>query len=190
MCASTIGRMARLGVVEAVSDGERWWIDPVDLDRYQREEARWITWVEAADVIGCNRHVVESLVRAGTLTTRQAPRPKPSILREDAEAYRPVWEAQQADRRRQRAARTRAAAVRDALRQPPDGSGAWLTPTEAAERLGMSRQGVQNRINQGRLPATQIGRRWWVRSDHVEIVLNAEAFHHDRRLADSTSGRK
>jgi len=184
---STASRMARLGQIGAVRDGKNWWIETAALDEHEREEARWITWVDAAERIGCNRHVIEQLVNDGTLTTRQVARAKPSILRASVDSYRPVWKEAQAERARRRRSKREEQRRRHALQQPPDPDHEWLAPAEAAEALGLSKSGIRLRVTRETLPATRVGKRWWIRRDHVDHALHAAAYHRDRAETVATT---
>lgn len=44
----------------------------------------------------------------------------------------------------------------------------WMTPTEAAVALGVTRQRVSQLIHAGKLSPMKRGRRWWVTADSVE----------------------
>lgn len=103
------------------------------------------------------------------------------MLRDSAASYRTVWTAAQEARAREQRDRQDQEHQRRALNRPPPQVGEWLTPAEAGDLLGLTANGVKRRIARETLPATQVGRRWWVRRDHIESVLNAAAFR--RRAA-------
>lgn len=66
------------------------------------EEAKWITWLEAKEVIGAPRHIVESWIRDGRLRTRNAARAKASVERLSAEAMAVEWQGIAAERQVER----------------------------------------------------------------------------------------
>ena len=63
----------------------------------------------------------------------------------------------------------------------PDHDHEWLTPSQVAELLGVTKPAVQGRINRGRLPAVKNGGRFWVRRDLLEQVEAARLVRKTRR---------
>jgi excisionase family DNA binding protein len=47
-----------------------------------------------------------------------------------------------------------------------------LSTSEVAERLKISKQHARALINEGKLPATKVGRDWVVNSDDLKLVAN------------------
>jgi excisionase family DNA binding protein len=174
-CEDTVRRMARNG--KLASRRERLWLVHRDaVAAYAAEEARWITWVEAARLIGAPRHVVESWIRDGRLRTRNVPRAKPSVERLSAEALAVEWRAIVTEREARRRARQRSLDARRRLASPPADGEMWLTPSQAAELLGCSQQAVRNRVHSERLPGIQRAGRIWLRRRDVEQAARAAAF--------------
>lgn len=177
-CEDTVRRMARDGRLP--SRRESRWLVPRDaVTAHAAEEARWITWVQAAQMIGAPRHIVESWIRDGRLRTRKAPRQKASVERISAEALAVEWRSMVTERE----ARRRRVEARKRLAHPPDDGEDWLTPRQAAELLGCSQQAVRNRVHSERLPGIQRGRRIWLRRGDVEQVARAQVFRHNSALA-------
>jgi excisionase family DNA binding protein len=46
----------------------------------------------------------------------------------------------------------------------------WMTTTEAAQRLGVTRQAIRKAIAAGRLPAQRLGDRWVVDPTDIELL--------------------
>jgi excisionase family DNA binding protein len=185
-CEDTVRRMARSG--KLTSRRERLWLVHREaVAAYAAEEARWMTWVEAAQIIGAPRHIVESWIRDGRLRTRRAPRAKPSVERLSAEALAIEWRAIVTEREAKRRARQRSQEARRRLASPPADGDTWLTPSQAADLLGCSQQAVRNRVHSERLPGVQVGGRIWLRQRDVEQAARAAAFPSSARSIKWTS---
>jgi len=170
-CEDTVRRMARNGRLQSRREG-RWLVRRDAVTAHAAEEARWITWVQAVQVIGAPRHIVESWIRDGRLRTRRAPRQKASVELLSAEALAVEWRSIVAERE----AKRRSEEARKRLAHPPDDGDDWLTPRQAAELLGCSQQAVRNQVHSGRMPGIQRGRRIWLRRRDVEQVCRAAEF--------------
>lgn len=146
-------------------------------------EDSWITWVQAAELIGVSTTTINNMVRDGRLEHRPGPRKQPSVSLVSArqvaadrrEAQRAAEEAaaERAQARRDRAARR--AEAHAAANQPPDDGDVWLSMTETALLLGITKAAVRQKIAADRLPATRHGRRWWIRRQHAENLAAARA---------------
>ena len=170
--ASTVRRLARQGDLVG-HHGERLWVSTASVEAHEAEEARWVTHVEAASLIGCTRHDVARLVDAGELAHRVAPRRRPSIDREAAAAFRPLWtERQEA---LQQAIQERHAARRPAT-APPDDGDVWVSTATAALALGITPNAVRQRVERGTLPHRRTAARLWFRRGDVEAAAAAQAF--------------
>lgn len=62
----------------------------------------------------------------------------------------------------------------------------FLTVAEVAERLRVSAMTIYRWIEEGRLPAVQIGKQYRVREDHLDEILESSRVAVDR--ADPWSG--
>lgn len=168
---STAHRLAALGLVEAEGGNGGWrWFNAASVEAYKAEEARWVSWEQAAELLGAStRHDVQRLIAEGQLTTRAVTGSRPSVLAEAVISYRPTWQAA----REAREAAARARAAQHAWSRPPDDGHKWIGVAEAAAILGLSPSGVRLRLNTERLPGIH-RRRWWMRREHIEQVARAE----------------
>lgn len=125
-------------------------------------ESAWLTWPQAAELVGCPVSTVETYVRAGRIENRSA---KPSLKRESVEEFAAWW--RQETVRRQQAKRDRAS--RDDRRiRPPEPQG-WIQTREAAKRLGHAdADHIVWLVRQGKLEGRKVGVRWWVRETEVD----------------------
>ncbi|MEI5672990.1 MULTISPECIES: hypothetical protein [unclassified Nocardioides] len=122
------------------------------------ETPDWLTWPQAAELVGCPVPTVEHYVRTGRIVRRPGQgRRGGSLQRESVEEFAGWWRERIAglqERRQDREARR----IR-----PPEPEG-WIQATEAAERLGYAHSDhVVYLARQGRLEARKVGVRWWVR---------------------------
>ena len=122
----------------------------------------WITYQQAAAILGCHISNVPKLVAKRHLQTRGY-KQKSNLDRAEVEAL---------------AERRRAEGQRRILRQPasraidrrPDSDHEWLSTSQTASLLGVTTPAVLKRVHRDRLPAvTNLGR-CWVRRDHLEMV--------------------
>lgn len=128
----------------------------------------WITRAEAAQILGCHVSTVDKYSAAGLLSRRGARRSLPSLQLTEVKALanRLIIEAE---------ARAAVARRRQAHRRPgpPDDQHEWLTTTQAAAVLGISRARVGQKATNGTLPFTPVKGRRWFRRDHLELVRQA-----------------
>lgn len=132
----------------------------------------WVSILEASRLIGCGHGPVERMVRQGLIERRAAPRGVPSLRRASVLAagrVRPREQTAQERARQQRAAARR-------LTDPPDDDRVWLSSSTAALALGLSANRVRQLAEGGRLPATMVGTKLWLRRDDVERAAAARAF--------------
>lgn len=126
----------------------------------------------AAEITGLSAYVIAHASRHDMIQRRPKPRKgRPSLDQSSVLEF--------AARRRRtddlkESLRQTALNERNARSSPPQDGHRWLTPTGAATVLGRSRSGVGLMIRQERIPATKVGRRWWIRLDHIERLLAAE----------------
>lgn len=134
----------------------------------------WITATQAASLTGLTAAVIAHASRAGLIELRPKPRKgRPSLARTSVVAF--------ADRRRRAEEareheRLRARRSREAAYAAPHDEHDWLTVSQVAHLMGRSRSGIGLMIREERIPATKVGRRWWIRRDHVERIRAAELF--------------
>jgi excisionase family DNA binding protein len=124
----------------------------------------WVTYAQAADILGCHVSAVPKMVRRGELNTRG--RQRGALSREQVEelAYR-----RRTDRQRPKGR----AHSRPRIDHRLDHEHEWLTPCQVADLTGVTAVAVRRRIHRGRLPAVESGGRLWVRYDHLQLVERA-----------------
>jgi excisionase family DNA binding protein len=101
------------------------------------------------------------------------------LCRTSIEAYAPVFAEQRAEARRHQAEVQRARAERSG--GPADGD-VWLNVETTALVLGLSTSRVLQLVHAELLPATHIGRRWWLRRTAIEQAAAVRTF---RKRMDS-----
>lgn len=122
-------------------------------------EDEWVSWPEAAAIVGCPIPTIDWYSRVGRIEKRPFRGSRPSLRRASVLEFAAWWEQRQRLRQQSRAAGVTAAAGR--TRRPPDLSG-WLCTREGAEVLGVSEGHVLWLIGHHRLDALRRGGRWWV----------------------------
>lgn len=173
---SSVARWAEAGLlVVSVAAGEAQ-LSRESVSRLVAERAAdaqgWVSQADAAAIVGCSHARVPELVAQGLLIQRPGPRGQASISRESADEAAQVWADRQAAAHAAREAR---AAKRPSNAAPNDGQ-VWVTTETSALALGMSRNGVGERIRAGTLPAVLRGNRYWLRRTDVETASAARAF--------------
>ena len=135
--------------------------------------SEWVTYQQAAYILGCHVSNVPKLVARGELTsTGKRGR---SFARDQVE-----------DLARRRAAEREARTARPPRKYQrvdhrPDLDHEWLTTSQVAELLGVTKPAVVGRITRDRLPAVRNGGRLWVRRDLLEQVEAARLARKTRR---------
>src|ERR1700712_3233505 len=123
-----------------------------------------ISYAEAAEILGCHVSNIPKRIRKGELHSEG--RRGASLDRAEVEAL--------AARRR---ARREEIEARGGKRRPvdsrPDMDHEWLTPKDVAEILGITEQGVTQRLRRGTMRGVSHRRKWWVRADHLEHAEGA-----------------
>lgn len=131
------------------------------------DDEDWLTYAEAAEILGCGPANVPKLIAKGHLQTRHqltGQRARAGTLRRaDVVALAQFRTATELERGA-RAARARV------KKMPPDDDLEWVTIPEAARQLGRTPEAVLARLTAGRLPATRVGRRWWICQDQLTII--------------------
>ena len=132
----------------------------------------WVTYEQAAVILGCHVSNVPKLIGKGQLTSRGvSDRKLPSLSRAQVEAL--------TERRAQ--ARTSKPAKTLRVDHRPDQVHEWLAIRQVAELLGVTRPAVMGRIHRERLPAVESGGSYWVRRDLLEMVEAARLVSKTRR---------
>lgn len=128
---------------------------------------QWVSYSEAAEILGCSPTTAAKLVREGQLEHRPGPRRYPSVSRVSTHQLAHDRHAAAANRASRPAARTRSG--------PPDDGDAWLSAATSAVLLGISSRAVRLRGTAGTMPATRVDRKWWFRRQHVENLAARDA---------------
>lgn len=126
--AASVRRFAQLGQLEA-HRGARVWVTESSVCQLAAERAedrdRWISWTEAAEIVGCARDLIPQLVAQGHLEQRSAHRTTPSVCRTSAEAYAAEYAEQRAEAQGHQAEVQRARAERSGGRPMGTSGSAW-----------------------------------------------------------------
>ena len=170
---STILRHADLGTLDVHRGGTRVWVSEKSVRELVADRDRWISWRVAADILGCARDVIPKLIELGHLEQRPVHRTRPSLSRASVEAYAPVYAEHKAEAQRRKSELQQARA--EPSQGPVDGD-VWLNVETTALLLQLSTSRVLQKVHAGQLPATQIGRRWWLRRRDVEQAAAVRAF--------------
>ena len=149
----------------------------------------WITWSQAAELVGCSVSVIERHTRTGRIQSRALRNRghyQPTLSRTSVEAFANWWQPMNAQREQRRAERARNVRPPEPIGPPDDGQ-IWLRATTAALVIGCTPQWVGRIASEERIPAVRRGRRWWLRRTDVEIYSAARVLEQrldaDHRLA-------
>jgi hypothetical protein len=132
----------------------------------------WITWDEAANLVGCSRAGLYPHVRAGRIRHRARRVRRGSLDRASVEQFG-TWLAQH---KAERAAARNTARRKPSPSGPPDDTDIWLKTTTAALVLGYSPQYLGRLAAEERVPAHRRGHGWWFRRSDVEQLAAARTF--------------
>jgi hypothetical protein len=128
----------------------------------------WVTWPQAAELVGCGAGAIEHQVRVGRIEHRPRHGNRPTLSRESVLAYAAVRRQQLADKEANRKAKTGRARARQP-QGPPTPTG-WLSLSEAAAQLEMTTAGVRQNVRAGHLSPTRRGSRLWFDADQVDAL--------------------
>ncbi|WP_090860082.1 hypothetical protein [Nocardioides lianchengensis] len=114
------------------------------------DDSDWLTWPQAAELVGCPVPTVEHYARSGRIVRRSGQgRHDGSLQRPSVEEFAVWWRERTEGLERRRQQRE------DRRIRPPEPEG-WIQATEAAERLGYAHSDhVVYLARQGRLEARQ-----------------------------------
>lgn len=144
------------------------------------DDGDWVSWVQAAAIIGCSPGTVKALVKTGRLSTRPRQGRLPSVELSSAQALA-VGDAWRARPRRNRGKRRRQRGT------PPDNNSVWLGAVTAGLVMGVSTERVRQRARAGTLPVVVHGGQMWFRREHVEQAAAARTFALAQRAARRTT---
>ena len=135
----------------------------------------WVTWPEAAEIMGCPVPTIDWYTRTGRIQKRPRHGARPSLKRTSVEEFAKWWRQRQTAREQRRTVtgeginasprgpaprRRRPQATNRPRRSPvPEG---WLTAQQAAEILGASPATAIRLAKHGAYPAVLHGGRWWI----------------------------
>ena len=142
--------------------------------------SEWVTYEQAAKILGCHISYVPKLIRKGQLSTRshRANRRLPSLKREEVQALTAARALAAEQRTREAQRRTES---RRRVRRPPDDEHEWLRVSEVSRLLGITSAAVHQRARRERLPAKLSDGLRWIRRDHLEQVEAARLVRKTRR---------
>lgn len=136
----------------------------------------WISWSEAAALVGCPVPTIDWHTRTGRIEHRSRAGRRPSLKRssveefaawyhdqQDAKAKRRAGRESREELRRRHRARAAELGIRPGRIPPlePDSTG-WVTTHEAAAILGASKSTVTRFVRRGDIKAVKVGSRWWL----------------------------
>lgn len=121
-------------------------------------DSQWLTWEQAADLVGCPVPTIDWHKRAGRIRSRHQ---RPSLERASVEEFARWWRKRRDDREARRAL-----AQSRNPRRPPEPTG-WLSTDQAAEVMGCTTRNVARLAQNGALEATRSGGRLWLRETDV-----------------------
>jgi hypothetical protein len=128
------------------------------------DRSEWVTYREAAELLGVHVSLIPKMLRRGDLTSR---RQRPALSRAqvlDLAAARQRMTAERAQRE---------ADLRQGGPRPPDDDHEWLLGPAAAAVLGCSEGALGMRANRGQVPFMVHCRRRWYRLDLLELLVRA-----------------
>ena len=130
----------------------------------------WVSWDEAAEIVGCPVPTIDWHTRTGRIKTRPHRGNRPTIDAASLEEFREWWQARERAReeRRQQPTprrRTRKSTATASIR--PEPAEDWVTVADACEALGLTESTVRHHIRRGDLESTRIGRRVWLSAASV-----------------------
>jgi hypothetical protein len=148
-----------------------------------RRDPEWVTWPEAAEIVGCPVSTIDWHTRTGRIQKRPRHGARPSLNRTSVEDFAKWWRQRQTARGRQRAAtaertnasprtftprRRRPRADKRQSRSPVFEG--WLTAQHAAEILGASPATAVRLAQHGAYPAVLHRGRWRIDPPGLDAV--------------------
>lgn len=140
------------------------------------QDADWLTWPQAAELVGCPIPTIDWYTRTGRIKKRPKVGTRPSLAKSSVEEFALWWRDRDVARMRRRQERAekaarlerhRAHAERLGIRptrmpNAQDTAMGWLTTIEAAELLGVSRESVMRLVADAGCRTERVGHRWWI----------------------------
>jgi hypothetical protein len=164
----------------------------------ESRDADWVSWPEAAAIVGCPVPTIDWYTRTGRIRKRPRHGARPSLSRSSVEDFARWWRQVQtarADRRLARRSRAPATPRRRGERRrarddglPPGlpDQGVWMTVTQAADLLEVSPATVVRLARSGSCPSVLHCGRWWVdRKAVADVAEDRRDGSRSWRRADS-----
>lgn len=131
----------------------------------------WVSWDQAADIVGCPVPTIDWHSRTGRIKTRPHYGNRPTIDAASLEEFREWWQAKEKRReeRRQERSSGRPRRPRQSASPPapPGPAEDWVTVADACEALDLTESTVRHHIRRGDLESTRVGRRVWLSARSV-----------------------
>jgi len=125
----------------------------------------WVSWSEAAEMVGVPATTIEYYARVGRIERRERRGARPTLRRASVEEFAAWYAARRARLETQAARRTPA----------PLPEGEWMTSEEVAERVGLTSSMVHHLARHGKLPSILFNRRrMFDRTDVEHLVQDRE----------------
>lgn len=172
----------------------RIWFRKADVDREaQRREhqvGRWISYADAATIVGCSHGTIGAAVRRGDIANRPASTGRrggrASLDASSVRAFAANWATQRAHVAAEAAER----AARRSNTQPPDDQQVWLNTYVTALVVGVSPSRVKQLAAADRPPHVRIGRRLWFRRQDIEQAAAVRAFRAAKAAATADTDER
>ncbi|MEP9385583.1 helix-turn-helix domain-containing protein [Nocardioides sp. KR10-350] len=173
-----------------IVEGRRHWFDRSSVEREadrRTRESQWVSYLEAARIVGCSPGAIATGVKRGEIAHRQASRgPRGGRASLDIESVYAFRDA--------RTARIQAAKARTEERlartRPPDDGDVWVSTEVAALILRLSPSRVRQLAQADRLPCERVGRLLWFRRSDVERISSARSFTALMKAARADAARE
>lgn len=133
----------------------------------------WLTWPEAAALVGCPVPTVEYYARTGRIERRPQRRGRePSLSRASVEEFAAWWRTESARRREAQDRRAQDRERRAAEQSGPPEPAGWVDTATAAQMLGCSESHVPWLARHGRIDGRKVAGRWWYAEASVRAHID------------------
>lgn len=85
--------LGRQGRLETRKVGVRWWVREADVTAYAAERDQWVSWLKAAEIVGCSHETIRRAVAAGKIEKRDVHRTQASLSRDSVLRFYDAWSA-------------------------------------------------------------------------------------------------
>lgn len=83
--------LARQGRFEARKVSTRWWVRRTDIEAYAADRGQWVSWMKAAEIVGCSHETIRRAVNAGRIEKRDVHRTQASLSWASVMNYRSTF---------------------------------------------------------------------------------------------------